>query len=609
MKRSPLARPAGILAIIIGLILLILLVRAIFASALADVWAGDLHSKLFADYSADPDHGRIAPLDPAIIAEVIHDTGEVDGASFTLNPTHIAAYLKTPVPSATSAPGDSSQTPKPRPDGSTSAPSPSPPPSPTATPVTPTASPTTSPTASLTATPSLSPSPQPTATPTSTEVPPPTSTSLPPPPPSSTPTSTPTPTSSPTPTSTPTPTAAAPDLTRSKKKVTLEDGRDGQSMEAFPNTPVTYTIYISNTGSAMATDVIVYDTLPTTFTLNNSSIYGPSGGSFSGSVIEWGPFDVAPHSHATMGFSGALDYASDPPQGQRGEWVINRAEINAPWLAAPLHREAEVLVMYPPDIQIISGGLTPTTVVQNQWVTFQVDAQNVGSAWAELNTDSYLELTDSSATVYLTTSLASPVMLPADATVHTLIFNPLHFASTPTGTLQANLYLHHMDENGVSDKEVFPGVGPVTVDGWHTFLTITSNPAPTGTSQVLHLGVMNTGNEPKSTHLFSDYVEMTAAKDWGSFTPIGSNNTVCGGTSLWVSDTLSLSPSTVTARWMIESPICGDPYNWAIQTPPATFDVRATTPITPGVYTVTVGTSLNNGNTLTEEKFPFQVGP
>jgi hypothetical protein len=379
---------------------------------------------------------------------------------------------------------------------------------------------------------------------------------------------------------------------------------------------------VSNTGSLPATSVTVRDTLPTTFTLHVPSIYGPVPATVSGPLIAWGPFDVPPLSQMTLGFSGTLDYSPDPPRGVRGEWAPNRAEISAPWLSPPIYRNADMLVMYPPQVHIVPGSLNPTVVLQNQVVDFQLDVYNDGSASTDLYTSSYLQLQDSSATVNLTTTLLAPVTLPADATVRTLAFGPLHLAAVPTDTYQVNLQLYWLDENGVNDEDAFTGIGSVTVNSG-PFLRPEPTPPPmttvTGTGALFYPSFLmwNEGSAG-DVHLSSDYVDISATTDWVTFTPYDSYNfksgfPACTGGSLWVSSTLS-APGIVTAHWAINSATCGDPYVWEPD-PLHTFNyythffVEATTPVMPGVYTITVRTSLNNGTIFTEYAVPYNIVP
>ena len=75
--------------------------------------------------------------------------------------------------------------------------------------------------------------------------------------------------------------------------------------EVFPNTPVTYTIAVINSSAVQANNVTVRDTIPPTFTLTASTVYGPAW-SLTGSTLQWGPFNVPPSSQVTMGFDGLL---------------------------------------------------------------------------------------------------------------------------------------------------------------------------------------------------------------------------------------------------------------------------------------------------------------
>ena len=269
--------------------------------------------------------------------------------------------------------------------------------------------------------------------------------------------------------------------------------------------------------------------------------------------------------------------------------------------------------MYPPEIEVVTASLTPTTVVQNQNANFEISVYNYGSAWANLDTSSYLELTNGIATAFISTTLAAPVMLPADTIIRDLAFSPVIMSgSVPPGTHQANLSLHWSDENGVTDTETFTNVGSVTVLGPPIIhAEPVPNPVIAGSPATLSFFVWNQGDTPGNVyHSPFDRIEISApaAAGWGSFTPIASLN-VPPPTDLWVGT--STGASRVT--WTIISTYSA-PYVWQPTSPPLTnhyavFDIGTFAPTAPGIYTITVESNIENGSIVRQEYFPFAVVP
>jgi hypothetical protein len=313
-----------------------------------------------------------------------------------------------------------------------------------------------------------------------------------------------------------------------------------------------------------------------------------------------------------MGFYGVLDY--DAPSGVRGNTVHNQAMIEAPWMQVPLYRSADVFVLYPPVVHVVPGSLTPASVSQNEVTAFEIDVYNDGSAWADLKTSSHIELTDSNANQWLM-YLSNAVMLPADGSVHTLTFEPVHLSNIATGAMNVDLHLDWLDENGVNDGEDYLTVGSVNVTSG-PLLQAEATPAPgttfnPGTTTVFRFYVFNDG-APGEVHLSSDYVQASVTDAWGNVTSISTYNFPCGAGTLWTP--ISVGPWTV--QWIISAAACGDPFVWAsnpahdITTGAyAYFDLESTTPITPGLYTITLKSRLNNGIILNVQEFPYEVVP
>jgi uncharacterized repeat protein (TIGR01451 family) len=580
----------------LGVVLLALVVGGLFSGGLAQAWPGHLHSALGADYSADASGWSFAPLDPAVVSEALCDQrvgGDPAGREEPVaNVATVVAYLNTPVPQAFPDPVDGPDPSTPRPPTASASPSPSVEPTPTATGTpTPTSTPTPRPTWTPTPRPTAThtPSPRPTERPNSPD---PTDT------PASTATSTATPTATPT-----TPPTAIPDLGASKK--TASAG------EAFPGQTITYEIVIQNDSPVVATDVIVRDTLPATFTLSTTSVYGPVS-AVDGALITWGPFDVPPLSQVPMGFYGVLDY--DAPAGVRGNTVHNQAMIEAPWMHVPTYRGADVFVLYPPVVHVVAGSLKPVDVTQQEVVTFQVEVYNDGSAWADLDAGSYLELIDSNANHRLA-YLATPELLPADGSVHALTFEPVHLSGVATGPMTVDMRLNWLDENGVNDGEDYFTVGAVNVAAG-PLLQAEATPAPgaslnPATTAVFRFYVFNDGVDGQ-VYQSVDYVQASVSEGWGTVTPLFSYNYPCGGNTLWTPTPVGAG----AAKWIISTSACGDPLVWAsnpghdISTGAhAYFDLETTTPITPGTYTITLKSRLNNGIILSVQDFPYQVAP
>ncbi len=421
-------------------------------------------------------------------------------------------------------------------------------------------------------------------------------------------TATPTTTATGTATTTPTPTGL-PALAASVK---LSD----PTGEIFPsgpsgNTPITYTIQVENTSAIIAANVTVRDSLSASFTLDNTTIYGPSP-TVSGNTIVWGPFDVLPNTNKKMGFKGVWPY--DPPSGVRGQLEVNTAEISATWLAAPIKRSASVFILYPPDIIFIAASLTPTTVIQTDSPAFEIDVANDGSADATITTASQLVLTNNSGIQFFTTGLSAATVVPADGQPYTLTFSPASLAAVPPGTYQADLYLSWQDENGVSDGTTFTDTGNVGVLA-PAVITAAATPDPStavmgGSAFTARFWLWNTGDVPAQFHPGTDSIEIAGSTDWVNFFAVSSFNFPCGNSILWQGSNITVPPNIITR--FTPSTICGDPFIW--QPDPAManayyayFDVGVMTPSTPGVYTITVRATFNGGTTVTKTDFPYVV--
>ena len=482
-----------------------------------------------------------------------------------------------------------------------------------------TASPSATASATGTASPSVTVSPSATASATGTASPtlsPPTATStIPstdepanPAQPSATPTNTPTPTATATSTFTPTPTSL-PALSSSLK---LSD----PTGEIFPNgpggdTPITYTIRVANSSAVTAANVTVRDSLSATFTLDNTSIYGPSP-TVSGNTIVWGPFDVLPNTNKEMGFKGAWPYA--PPTGIRGQLQINTAEISATWLAAPILRPASVFILYPPQIYVIAATLTPTIVLQTDSPTFTVEVANDGSADTTISTASQLALVDTGNTTRFTTNLSAATAVPADGQPYTLTFSPASLAAVTPSTYRVVISLSWLDENGVTDGGIFTDTGTVGVLAPPAITAAatpdTSTALAAGSNFPARFWLWNTGDVPANFYPGVDTVEIIGSTDWVNFFAAGSYNASCGDTGLWQGSNAS-TPSNMIVRFTISATTCGDPYQWQPDpTASATyayFDIGSNAPVNPGTYTITVRTTFNNGTTVNQVDFPYVI--
>ena len=329
MRSSSVPRLVGVLIIVIGVLLSLLIVRALFAAGMDGTWDGSLRSNLAADYSPDPGFS-VGRLDLDVIPEAVVDAGATEEVPEV---STIEAELDTPVPTATLVPGET------------------PPPTDTPT-ATPTSTPTETPTPTHTPTPTPTPTPTATETPTSTPTPSPTPTDTPTPSPTSTPKPPPTDTPEPTPTATPT-LAVTPTPELLTHKISSKS-------QVAPYEEFEYEIKVYNTSDIRATGIQVWDYLPDGFEVQTNSI--TDGGSFNSAEnkIVWGPFDLDPGKKVYLRFRGWFhDLGTDSISKE------NKAKIFAPW-SEHIYRTATVKIVPPTPIPTVTPtpDLTPDLQVE-----------------------------------------------------------------------------------------------------------------------------------------------------------------------------------------------------------------------------------------------------
>jgi hypothetical protein len=299
----------------------------------------------------------------------------------------------------------------------------------------------------------------------------------------------------------------------------------------------------------------------------------------------------------------------DSPRGDPCVQSRNEASIWASWLPSRLVRGVDVCVLYPPDLQVVSGSLTPTTVHRYHPVGFQVKMLNQGWADAVVTTNSFLKLTDSDANSQ-SAMLSKTVDLPADETMGRLVFGPISVSSVATGTAYVDLVVERFDENGITDTDIFTNIGQVMIlDGPHIVAAPTPDPSWTlavSSTQSFRFHVTNIGSAAASVTSGVDYIRISAGHEWGDFNSLSAMNWPAPNTR-WDGSLIG----TTAARW-VSSTTYDTSWEWQPYDPPtyndaAVFDVRTAAPSVPGIYTVTFESVLQEGGLVNIQHFVYTV--
>lgn len=236
---------------------------------------------------------------------------------------------------------------------------------------------------------------------------------------------------------------------------------------------VTYLLSLVNTGSAAVTGLSVSDDLGVysfgTGTLTPLSYVDGSLRYFSGGVLQESPtvqagpplsvggITVPAGGNALIVYRAVVNGFAPLAQGSS---ILNTATVTAPGMAAPLTAQATLPVASAPTLTI-SKNICPTTVSQNEQITYTFVIQNTGNVATAA--DAALTVTDTFDPILTLVSVTYDDTVLASGTGYTYNTASGVFA-TVGGALTVPAATYTQDPNS-GEITVTPGVGVLRVTG------------------------------------------------------------------------------------------------------------------------------------------------
>jgi uncharacterized repeat protein (TIGR01451 family) len=254
----------------------------------------------------------------------------------------------------------------------------------------------------------------------------------------------------------------------------------------------------------------------------------------------------------------------------------------------------------PPQLHDTTSSLAPASVEQGQKGSFTIGIYNDGGSNVTLDTPSTFTFSDGT-TVYLS-ELSSPTLIPTGGSSIPLVFAPFNVGAITPGSWPTNLSLHGSDAYGRPYSITFTtdSTNQVTVNAAPVLMAYPTPmpPPPFYPGSVVNFSWVNMQNIGSASGSFfnsSDNIVMAfeTGSGWKPFTngqvfplPSGSPPTPPPGWEI-ITDTLNpVITFTVATSY--------SPYTWDANWQ-ASFGFDTMAPTTPGVYTFTVYSTLDNG--------------
>jgi len=271
---------------------------------------------------------------------------------------------------------------------------------------------------------------------------------------------------------------------------TLEVSKVAAPSPANAGQTLTYTIHYSNTGTTVAANVRLTDTLPVSVTFNSAN---PTPASTAGGVLVW---NSLPNLSPAAGVQLITVTVTVTQPVISGSLLINRVDLAAGNAAASVFT-LTTPINSSPEWQI-SKTASSSPVAVGSVLTYTITYTNVGSAAA-----ANVIITDTldsgviyqGAAVGAKTWLIGPV--PADGVAHSVQFTVTVAANLANNSVLSNLFEITSDETPISSS------GVIT--------TLVQAPTLAVTKQVSPTGVARAGNKIEYTIIYTNTGAIAAA--------------------------------------------------------------------------------------------------
>jgi uncharacterized repeat protein (TIGR01451 family) len=144
-----------------------------------------------------------------------------------------------------------------------------------------------------------------------------------------------------------------------------------------PGASINYTITISNTGEAPASNVVATDNPDETYVVSVSAISG--GGVYSLGIIKWNLGTLNPGSSASVSYTATLKAASTGVFPQGATNVVNPASVVSTQTPTPVTATATVAVNAAVNLTIAKSA-SPTSSVPGGNINYSITVTNTGDA-------------------------------------------------------------------------------------------------------------------------------------------------------------------------------------------------------------------------------------